>query len=1173
MSDEEFNNLTFAEMPDLVPELTAELFGMKLNAYLGLNKEGKPTSANFSGDKTTAQKFIYENADTLIRLLPNGAILEGDTAKENLINTGLKIPRKIQQAFYEKQGRVTLGAGLAPFKLKDNITKKDFLATFGISTNGKFADLKNGEARAISMIAMARLVGRLLSNTSVRAAVDLTLEQEQDLKAGISVGQFDSVEQDAINDLRVYDVSISLIKNIDSLLSSDRVQKLLKEQGIDPSDIDTVNSLLVNKPKGKQQELKYNEAIEFYNNMLEMANGLDSDIASNKTLLASIFGNHRDTGRGFNYLKSTYKVLTRNGRALNAEADTDLINDFVTLSSAETRNNIVAAPQASWVSERTKILTKHYKDSLKENPVKRGNSPNSATKIRTQKKHLRPKNTQKDAQNALDALSQHNTTNKLLAEIIISTYKDYYHFAPGNKLSKLKSIIISLVANRNSINGLRSLSNVGGVVWSPNEVAKYHMEHVESIASIVKNIISQIIADPNAKVEFKSNAVLIPRELADIRDSNKETKFSASAFKKILTNFVNNPDNDYEYLGEQFDKAEVVSNMISNSYEITKANKEARDKIAKEDRFDMLDVVTRQMFPESANQPQGSYESLTPDQRKQVFDKMQSDGMISSGAQFDKQESIEDMIQRTANIDKNAEISDMKAAQLGKNKGKWKFFIPPSADDLMGLMYYMVGKGKQGDKDLAWIKKNISDPFAKGINEFTQYRQNVMREFRNIKKVLRAEKIKLKEVNSTGFTNEVAIRVYIWSKRGLEIPGLNESEIKELIQIVKNDSNLENFSKQILNLTGSFETKAPENNWNAGTITTDILDYINVSARENFLQDYLNNIEEIFGKIGVGGKLQGPIANKLRAAYGDNYIEALSDVLYRMKTGRARPTGANRLTNRFVNWVNDSVGAIMFFNTRSALLQQLSMINFINFSDNNPLAAGAAFANQSQFWADYTMLFNSDFLKERRSGLKTDVNADEIAKAAEEGRNPVRSVIAKLLKTGFLPTQLADSHAIAMGGASFYRNRLNRYLKEGMPQEQAQQQAFLDFQETAEESQQSSRPDRISQQQASGLGRIILAFANTPMQYARLTKKAALDLVNNRGDWKTNLSKLMYYGAVQNIVFSSLQTALFALMFEDEEEEEVRNRYFRIANGSADGLLRGIGFGGAVVATAKKYGT
>jgi hypothetical protein len=288
-----------------------------------------------------------------------------------------------------------------------------------------------------------------------------------------------------------------------------------------------------------------------------------------------------------------------------------------------------------------------------------------------------------------------------------------------------------------------------------------------------------------------------------------------------------------------------------------------------------------------------------------------------------------------------------------------------------------------------------------------------------------------------------------------------------------------------------------------------------------------------------------------------------------MKTGRARPAGSNRLTNQFVNWINDSVGAIMFFNTRSALLQQLSFVNFINFSDNNPLKAGAAFANQKQFWSDYAMLFNSDFLKERRSGLKTDVNADEIAKAAEEGRNPIRSVIASILKKGFLPTQMADSHAIAMGGASFYRNRLNRYLSEGMEQQQAEQQAFLDFQEAAEESQQSSRPDRISQQQASPLGRLILAFANTPMQYARLTKKAALDLINGRGDWKTNLSKLMYYGAVQNIVFSAMQTALFAMMFDDEEEDKERDRYFRIANSSADGLLRGLGFGGAAVATIK----
>ena len=174
-----------------------------------------------------------------------------------------------------------------------------------------------------------------------------------------------------------------------------------------------------------------------------------------------------------------------------------------------------------------------------------------------------------------------------------------------------------------------------------------------------------------------------------------------------------------------------------------------------------------------------------------------------------------------------------------------------------------------------------------------------------------------------------------------------------------------------------------------------------------------------------------------------------------------------------------------------------------------------------------------------------------------------------MLKKGFIPTQYADSFAISFGGATFLRNRIDALKKEGMTEQQAEEQAFLDFKEITEESQQSSRPDRVSMQQASPLGRIILAFANTPMQYTRLTKKAALDLINKRGDWKTNLSKLVYYGAVQNIIFSSLQSALFALAFSDEEDEKEKQKYIRIANNGFDTLLRGSGVHGAAVAMAK----
>ena len=128
-------------------------------------------------------------------------------------------------------------------------------------------------------------------------------------------------------------------------------------------------------------------------------------------------------------------------------------------------------------------------------------------------------------------------------------------------------------------------------------------------------------------------------------------------------------------------------------------------------------------------------------------------------------------------------------------------------------------------------------------------------------------------------------------------------------------------------------------------------------------------------------------------------------------------------------------------------------------------------------------------------------------------------------------TRFADSFAIATGGSTFYRNRVKALVGKGMEQKAAEAQAFSDFRQIAEESQQSSNPNRISQQQASGAGRVILAWANTPMQYARIQKRAAQDLASGRGDWRANVSKIVYYGAIQNLIFNSLQQAVFALAF------------------------------------------
>jgi len=541
------------------------------------------------------------------------------------------------------------------------------------------------------------------------------------------------------------------------------------------------------------------------------------------------------------------------------------------------------------------------------------------------------------------------------------------------------------------------------------------------------------------------------------------------------------------------------------------------------------------------------------------LDTKQGTAALYNRFQFSKNlnKEFNNIIEETTGIESAKDISTAKSKILAKKKGRFKFFIPPSADDFAGLLYKLTGKGTKGEQQQAWFKQALFDPFAKGMREFESYKQNVTGIVNQLKKDIKNVPAKLKKVNKTGFTNENAVRVYLWDKNGFKIDGLNKEDIQELISIVENDKNLLDFADQMDAVLNGYPE--PQNDWLAGTITTDAINMINTSKRAEFLQEWQTNADAIFSKESL---------NKLRAAFGENYVEALQDMLYRMKTGRNRPSGANKLTNQFMNWVNDSVGTIMFFNTRSALLQTLSTVNFINWGDNNPIAAAKAFSNQKQFWSDFAMLFNSDFLKQRRSGLKNDVNADDIANAAETATNKTKAVLSSLLKVGFLPTQIADSFAIALGGASFVRNRINKYVSEGLTKQAAEEQAFLDFQEIAEETQQSSRPDRISQQQASPLGRIILAFANTPMQYMRLTKKAFLDLKNGRGDAKTNITKIAYYMAVQNIIFSSLQAALFASLFEDDDEE-LNNKQIRVANSMLDSILRGVGIYGAIGSTLK----
>ena len=541
-------------------------------------------------------------------------------------------------------------------------------------------------------------------------------------------------------------------------------------------------------------------------------------------------------------------------------------------------------------------------------------------------------------------------------------------------------------------------------------------------------------------------------------------------------------------------------------------------------------------------------------------------------------EDFNKMIERNKGVKAEANFSDIQARRRGKNQKRFAFFIPPSADDFRGLtMYTFAGKGKQGEADQEFFDKALIRPYQAGIAAINVAKTKVRNDYLALLKNNKPIKRKLKKkVAGTTFTLDEAIRIYLWTNENYDIPGISKRDQKTLVDFVKEDADLVSFSEGVKLVTRKDQYLKPTEFWDASTILGDLSNVANSINRAEYLKEFIDNSKVIFSDTNL---------NKIQAIYGFRVRESLENILFRMETGQNKNKGAGRIVNAWNNWVNNSVGAIMFFNRRSALLQTLSTVNFINWSDNNPIKAGAAFANQPQYWKDFKTLWNSPKLVSRRRGLQSDIQEAEIAKAAKAGG--AKGVISYLLKIGFTPTQLADSFAIASGGATFYRNRIKSYQKEGMTLEEAEKKAFIDFSSIADETQQSADPMLISQQQAGVLGRLVLAFQNTPMQYTRLIKKAGQDLINRRGNPMTHMSKIIFYGFIQNFIFSTLQSAVFALLpgFEEEPEEfdtdKEREKYFekkqkkeegktaRVMNSMMDTLLRGSGLAGAVVSTVK----
>ena len=92
------------------------------------------------------------------------------------------------------------------------------------------------------------------------------------------------------------------------------------------------------------------------------------------------------------------------------------------------------------------------------------------------------------------------------------------------------------------------------------------------------------------------------------------------------------------------------------------------------------------------------------------------------------------------------------------------------------------------------------------------------------------------------------------------------------------------------------------------------MELLNTTKRSKYLETWQQNADLIFSKDNM---------NKLEAVFGKKYRESLESALSRMKAGRNRIEGGNRLSNGVLDYINNSTGVVMFLNMRSAVLQTI----------------------------------------------------------------------------------------------------------------------------------------------------------------------------------------------------------------------------------------------------------
>lgn len=1116
----------FKETKNLVIGPMAKLMNVRESVI-----EKASQNLNTSELESTAP-ILFKAANQIIKIIPKGAIISNGAplaVSEKLIGTGTGLPRKILQAFFEKRGRLLSaqegigrkGAGLEPF-VKKKISKSDFLKAIGINEDGTHnKDIKPKSPESQTRRALIDLLGKLITNTRGRvimAEEGFPLNVINDFAAG--------------KDEAMYSSEYGLDEETGNILNK------IRESLVDYSRF----------KKGVVEGVFQDDLIESF---LYEQYGFTSKETSDEFLFFDRGGKIRGTGL-YSY-ESINRIIP-----LSSEFASRLDPLFLSLTEE-------SAKAYTGIHKKTfPILKSSFLQQVSSGEIKviREKSGNEASLPALQKLFSKVQEVgaklRKDPSKV--RYSQVIEPKRKKSFEILQDLKKELNNAGVKKIPSLetvrkkikkassfdekKRIIEEDAAKNNKIRRIAReyyIAMLGEYVHQSGISRDTRLERIGFVAhTLAVDSRSNVAMKRLAEISTGYSQFAKDSKIIQLEHLEANSKYNLQVLAAVLLNTI--PDTTYA--------ASWIDKRLSTKLDTSKAK----------GGFDVQTALQEE-----------KKEIIKGEEFQKEAKKINAEPLFSREDVNGLETVMGNILKKKTGISVNEQMSQATARINADNRRKKYTMMVPSAEDFNGLLYSFVSKGKEGDAQKQFFKKTLTDPLNRAYVAMTHARQKISRDFKDLNKEYEVVKKSLnKNAGYKAYTNDQAIRVYLYKKSGVSNNTLliSDADEKALLKIVNSNPEMLQYAEYLTEITGTQDGWVePKSSWTFGSVFDDVERIVDNVKRAEFIAEWKENADAIFSENNL---------NKIQSYYGDDFRRALEDKLYAIEKGKVIPEKSNKEMAGFQKWLTGSVAVTMFLNRRSMVLQLLSFANFINWTDNNPIKAAKAFANIPQYASDLANIFNSDYLKERRGGLKTEVEAAVLANELRKGgADGFRGVVNKILQYGFTLTQIGDSLAISIGGATFYRNRKNSYLDQGLTEQEAHDQAWLDFIEISEESQQSARPDKLSMQQTNSVGRVFLAFQNTPMQYYRIITKAVKDLVNGRGDIKTNISKIAYYGFVQSLIFNGLQQALFAYLGdapEDDEEkfqEEKEKRLIRTVNNTLDGILRGSGLHGAYVATAK----